>query len=252
MNAVLLEELLNEEESSTLDFKRDQYPFSSATNDQKSELLKDILAFANAWRRTDAFILTGVEEVKGSRSIVRGITSSIDDASIQQFVNSKTNRPITFSYEVFSFEGTQVGVLHVPLQDRPIYLKNDFGKLKKDVVYIRRGSSTDTADPDEIAKMGTLKIREVIADLPVQHKSNPVIEALRSEMEKGNVILVEKVNHKFDKPRYQCKIIEVNELYATFSNEKYPDQGISGSISQITVSYEPMMKMTMFTIAPIG
>ena len=42
----LFESLLHEEESSSLDFKRDQYPFVGASDDDKSELLKDILAFA--------------------------------------------------------------------------------------------------------------------------------------------------------------------------------------------------------------
>ncbi|MBA3246822.1 MAG: putative DNA binding domain-containing protein [Pyrinomonadaceae bacterium] len=70
MNATLMEELLNEDESSALDFKRDQYPFEKASDEQKSEFLKDILAFANAWRRTDAYILVGVEDVKGGRSNV--------------------------------------------------------------------------------------------------------------------------------------------------------------------------------------
>lgn len=252
MNAVLMEELLNEDESSTLDFKRDQYPFNNATDEQKGELLKDVLAFANAWRRTDAYILIGVDDVKGGRSNVVGINSSFDDASIQQFINSKTNRPIVFSYEVFSFEESQVGIVCIPLQDRPIYLKKDFGKLKKDVVYIRRGSSTDTASPDEIAKMGTLKIREVLGELPAQQKPNPLIEVLQRELEQQNIVLVERVNHKFDEPRFQCKVVEVNELYATFSIVDTPDQQISGSISQLTVSYESMMKMKMFTIAPVG
>ncbi|CAN5374670.1 MAG: AlbA family DNA-binding domain-containing protein [Pyrinomonadaceae bacterium] len=70
MNATLMEKLLNEDESSALDFKRDQYPFEKASDEQKSEFLKDILAFANAWRRTDAYILVGVEDVKGGRSNV--------------------------------------------------------------------------------------------------------------------------------------------------------------------------------------
>jgi hypothetical protein len=51
MNDVLFERLLYEEESPTLDFKREQYRFSKASDDEKSELLKDILGFANAWRR---------------------------------------------------------------------------------------------------------------------------------------------------------------------------------------------------------
>jgi predicted HTH transcriptional regulator len=249
MNATLMEELLNEDESSTLDFKRDQYPFDKATDELKSELLKDILAFANAWRRTDAYILVGVEDVKGGRSNVVGITSHFDDASIQQFVNSKTNRPVTFSYEVFPWEGVQVGIFNIPLQDRPIYLKKNYGKLKQHEVYIRRGSSTDTADPDEIAKMGSLKIREVLGELPSQPRSNPILEALRRELEQENVVLVERINNNFDKPRWYCKVAEVNDLYAIFRVENSGDR-ISGAISQITVSYEPLVNMKLFTITP--
>jgi predicted HTH transcriptional regulator len=75
MNAELFESLLYQSESEVLDFKVDQYPFEAATDVQKSELLKDILAFANAWRRSDAYILIGVEEVRGGRSIVRGMSN---------------------------------------------------------------------------------------------------------------------------------------------------------------------------------
>lgn len=160
MNPSLIEELLNEEESATLDFKSAQYPFTQATDNEKSELLKDILAFANAWRRTDAYILVGVKDIKGGRSEVNGITSDFDDASIQQFVNSKTNRNIEFSYKTVSVDGVKIGVFHIPLQERPFYLKKDFGKLKQNTVYIRRSSSTGEADLDEIAKMGTSKFEK--------------------------------------------------------------------------------------------
>src|SRR5579864_5379397 len=65
MNDVLFERLLYEEESTTLDFKKEQYRFAKATEYEKSELLKDILGFANAWRRSEAYILIGVEEMRG-------------------------------------------------------------------------------------------------------------------------------------------------------------------------------------------
>ena len=42
----LIERLLYEEESDYLDFKGDQYAFVNASDDQKGELLEDILAFA--------------------------------------------------------------------------------------------------------------------------------------------------------------------------------------------------------------
>jgi len=251
MNATLMEELLNEDESSTLDFKCDQYPFDKATDEQKGELLKDILAFANAWRRTDAYILIGVEDIKGGRSNVVGVASHLDDACIQQFVNSKTNRPVTFAYEVFPFEGVRIGIIHIPLQERPIYLTKDFGKLKKGEVRIRRNSSTDIATPDEIIKIGNLKMREVIGELSFQPKLNPIIEALRRELEEENLVLVEKINNPFDKPRWKCKVVKVNDLYAVFSGEQV-GQDISGSINQITVSQEPISKMKLFTIAPVA
>lgn len=160
MDSVLFEALLNEDESESLDFKREQYLFDGATDEQKSELLKDILALTNAWRRTDAYILIGVEENKGGRSNVVGVTHQLNDASLQQFVNSKAQRPVFFLYETFSFEGVQVGIIRVSSQDRPLFLIKDYGKLKKNTVYIRRGSSTTTADPDEIAKMGVATIQQ--------------------------------------------------------------------------------------------
>ena len=148
-----LEILLNEEEGSALDFKRDQYAFQRANNNAKSELLKDILAFANSWRRNKAYILIGVDEVKGGRSNVVGVKDHLDDADLQQFVNSKTQRPVDFSYIPFSVEGTEIGIIEIPLQERPIYINKDFGKLKKDTTYIRRGSSTAIATHDEIVRM---------------------------------------------------------------------------------------------------
>jgi hypothetical protein len=156
----LIESLLYEGEGIELDLKSDQYRFTKANDDEKSELLKDILAFANAWRRSDAFILIGAQEVKGGRSQVLGISDLLDDASVQQFVNSKTNRPVIFSYRTLSFEGKKIAIIHIPIQQRPIYLKKDFGKLKGETVYVKRGSSTAIASIDEIAKMGLQPLLE--------------------------------------------------------------------------------------------
>ena len=150
----VLEELLYEQESQTLDFKSEQYKFIGAEPHEKCELLKDILAFANAWRRTDAYILIGVKENKGGRAEVVGIHEDIDDAQLQQFVNQKVQRPINFSYHAMDFENKNIAVIKIGAQERPIYLKNNYGKLKKDIIYVKRGSSTDIASPDEISKMG--------------------------------------------------------------------------------------------------
>ncbi|MES2014182.1 MAG: ATP-binding protein [Pseudomonadota bacterium] len=150
----LIDALLFEAEGAEIDFKRAQYIFEGADDRTKSELLKDILAFANAWRRTDAYILIGIQEVPEGESAVVGITEHIDDAKLQQFVNAKTNRPVEFSYSPMPFRSKQIGVIHIPVQERPIYLIKDYGILRRNTVYLRRGSSTDEARPDEIARMG--------------------------------------------------------------------------------------------------
>lgn len=161
MDAVLFEQLLYQEENDSLDFKKDQYPFDGESDVIKSELLKDILAFANSWKRSDGYILIGVDDVKGGKSIVSNILEDLDDAKLQQFINSKTNKPLAFSYEPFTFDEKRLGIIRIPVQQRPFYLIKNYGKLEKEKVYIRRGSSTDIAKPDEIALMGTIS-----ADLP--------------------------------------------------------------------------------------
>lgn len=50
MDVTRLEKLLNRSEGDTLDFKREQYRYAGAPPEDKGELLKDILAFANTPR----------------------------------------------------------------------------------------------------------------------------------------------------------------------------------------------------------
>lgn len=169
VDAALIDQLLYGSEGVDLDFKRDQYPFKGATDLEKAELLKDILAFANAFRRNTAFILVGVEEVPCGRAKVVGVLEQLKDADLQQFVNAKTNRNVIFSYHALEFEGKQIGVIRIQEQQRPIFLKNDFGydparerhKLKANAVYFRVGSSTKEASPEDIARMGSQGARPV-------------------------------------------------------------------------------------------
>jgi hypothetical protein len=61
---------------------------------------------------------------------------------------------VLFSYSVRVLDGKEIGVIRIPVQQRPVFLTKDFGKLKANVVYLRRGSSTVVARPDEVAEMG--------------------------------------------------------------------------------------------------
>jgi hypothetical protein len=72
---------------------------------------------------------------------------------VQQFVHGKVKPKLTFRYEEHLYEGKTVGVISIPKQKRPFYLANAYGKLKSNVVYVRRGSSTGEAEPPEVAAM---------------------------------------------------------------------------------------------------
>ena len=154
-NSEMLEALLSMDEGPTLDFKREQYPIEKSETDEiKSELLKDILAMVNADRYRTAYILVGVEEVKGGRSNVVGVDRHWEDASLHQFVNYKTNRPAEFSYTPFQVDDKEIGVFRIPIQTRPVYASKKYGKVGANTVYVRDGSSTAVATPDHIAAMG--------------------------------------------------------------------------------------------------
>lgn len=168
MNDSLLEELLWEDEGPSLDFKRDQYAFAGEPGPVKAKLLKDILAFANSWRRSTAYILIGVDDVVGGRGKLVGVKSHLADAALQQFVNGKTNRPVEFRYKAYELEGVQLGVVEVPVQERPTFLIKDFEPLRRNVVYVRRGSSTDEADPTEVAKMGASRAEGMAEPLQLE------------------------------------------------------------------------------------
>lgn len=158
-----IRELVLEGESNRLDFKREQYRFvglSGPVGDkEKAKLLKDVLAFANAFRKAPAFILVGVDQSLPRNQAVAGIPVEdvIDDATLQQFVNFKTNRTIPFrAYSVPCSNDKVVQVVEIdPCADqRPFHLKKEFGGIKDEEVWFRLGSSNTRATPDDIYRMG--------------------------------------------------------------------------------------------------
>ena len=153
-----IRQLCMEGESSRLDYKRDQYPFEGVPDPKKVDLFKDILAMANAFRSQTAYILIGVEQQDDGTGIVTGIAKDrfIDDANLQQFINFKTNKQIDFiSYSVPVDDDKIVQVIEIPVQkERPYYPVRRFVGINEHAVWVRAGSSSHEALPEEIAQMG--------------------------------------------------------------------------------------------------
>lgn len=199
----LLDQLRYRGEGAGLDFKQSQYRFAKAGDHEKAELLKDIVAMANAHRDGSGYILIGFQECNPEPARVVGISAGdhIDDAALQEFVHSKVEPVLSFRYDELIFEGQHVAAITVPKQSRPFALTRDYGPLRKRVVYVRRGSSTGEASMTEVAQM-------VRADLGASGKPDL---ALRIEDE-GNHPLVEE---------YALAFFEFDEFPDYWESETY-------------------------------
>lgn len=202
-----IDELLESAESRSLDFKEGQYQFVGCKDEtKKSELIKDVIAFANTHRMHDAFILIGVREVKNGTSIVVGINDHLSDSDIQQFINSKTTRPVKFSYETAQYEDRNIGVIRIDKeQPRPITVKTKYGACIPDRAYIRRGSSTGEATPEEIYQMAS-------ATLEAQSKRNSQLSIFLYDA---------KQEEKFEKVEVDRKFLRFEGKIPQYSSNSY-------------------------------
>jgi hypothetical protein len=240
VNEKLFRTLLLQSEGPELDFKRDQYAFKGADDSNKSKLLKDVLTFANSWRLGNAHILIGVEDLNMGHRDPRGIPAAdhIDDASLQQFVNSKTNRDINFSYQAFLYEGKSFGIITIPRQKRPFYAKKDFGVVKATEVYYRRGSSCAVATPDEIHQMGL--------DDEKEYRASPTIRLEFADLDRrvtlGTSVNLSTINHE-------------QHARTDYPDEVSPDWDFSSISSGVNRNYWREVAdyvLTRRSFAPIG
>ena len=154
-----IDQLCRYGESNCVDYKRAQYAFIGATDNKKAELLKDVLCFANVFRKTPAYILIGVDEESSGIGSICGIREDevIDDSKLQEFINSKTNKRIPFSaypFRMHSGKIIQVIEIDVCARERPFYLKKNYAQLHCKEVYVRSGTSSHMAPPEEVAAFG--------------------------------------------------------------------------------------------------
>lgn len=79
-------------------------------------------------------------------------------------MNKLTNRPIQFSYIPHQIEGVPIGVIVIPVQALHFYLIKPYWNLQVNSVYVRDGSSTRIATPDEIVEQSTPPPPSLVVD----------------------------------------------------------------------------------------
>ena len=145
----IIKKLNSYPEQSKFDWKKE---INLLNEHKKSEIAKDVIAIANAHGNTDGFIIYGVNPEKEDPII--GTSTTIDDATIQQIVNSRVKKSIDFLYFEEELKGKKIGIIKITKnQKRPFIVKENYGILKKGTIPIRKGSSTDFASEEDLEKM---------------------------------------------------------------------------------------------------
>lgn len=63
MDDVQFEKLINNPESTFIDYKKEHYKLINGTQEDTAQLIKDIVSFCNTIRKQTAYIIIGVDEI---------------------------------------------------------------------------------------------------------------------------------------------------------------------------------------------
>ncbi|USK82625.1 PQQ-binding-like beta-propeller repeat protein [Peribacillus frigoritolerans] len=164
-------ELCKKPEGINIDFKRDQYKLNNDI--LKSNLIKDILSMANTIRNDDAYIIIGVKSYPNGVKEYIGVESHFDDSDIQNLIKDKVDKVPILHYIPVMFQGKSFAVIKIsPSRYRPFLPIRDFGIVRKQCIYIRRGSMNDEARSEEIMELYKEKLLNDTPKLNTNSTSN--------------------------------------------------------------------------------
>lgn len=172
------EELIRyETEGTSLDFKAIQYK-----KETHIDLLKDVLAMANAAFPGDKYIVIGVKAPPGETRGFPGIQEEfVDEATYQQLVHGNIEPEIPVTYHPIHFEEKLFGLFTIgACTDKPYMMKKEYASSSKDrassktlrpgEMWIRKGSSQFLVLRRDLDQMRSVRLpisEEKISIVPV-------------------------------------------------------------------------------------
>lgn len=150
-----LEYLLSLDENSTLDFKSE---IDLDSKRGKAKFLVEVLELANSSEKP-TYLILGIEN-KTKKAV--GLSEEITEERLQKIIADNCRPPLKCLFENVAHTGKRVGILTILGDRRPYFLKRDLsfqdenGKQQTysdKVIFVKRGSTGDTATIDEITEM---------------------------------------------------------------------------------------------------
>jgi len=149
-----------ENESTNLDFKREQYRKENYIN-----LIKDIMAMTNAAITGPRYIVMGVKHKTDGTKEYYSVSNLNDQADIENLIQANIEPTIKFQYFPLTLEGKQLAVIKIdePI-DPPYMMKKDYKGLKKGDIYIRKGSKQSRMTRRDLDEVLSFRLRNKFTD----------------------------------------------------------------------------------------
>lgn len=244
------ERLLENPESSILDFKREMYHFDSDSDKRKiSAFVKDIIAFGNTIRTVTAYIIIGVDENNEKSKKLIGIDNVIDDATLQEKVKNKIHPRPNFSFYTIEHSGLRFGVFEFPITkySTPLLATENMKGIEVGKIYHRKGTSNSEAlGMEGINIYEWLKnLPDVVSDNTFHDQISKVLQRITSNKEMLTETLPELLsiakNHKLSEIEDLCKSelrgLQKSDYYADPKSyeERYSYRIIHGYVSPLEI-----------------
>lgn len=182
LNPELLEKLLRERESPSLEFKRAWYGIEdpAAKRQQRDELVKDVLSLVNGSPDSvgkPAYLVIGADDVldpRGQRQLhdVGDLDAEGLRRTIIQLVSSASEPALQdLLFDLVELEGFRLAVVTVPPSPHLHETTRDVSSFSERAVFVRRGESIRVAsagERDAISRLKRIHFRETRNAPPVR------------------------------------------------------------------------------------
>jgi hypothetical protein len=137
----------------------------------KAEFIKDVLGLATTQGSARRFLMIGWSD-KSRRVEPPGVDLELREEQLQQVLNSYCEPPPHIVYFTHMWEGVRVGVIEIVHESirLPYQISRDFGRRKKDEVFVRHGTITEPPTPRELEAL-----RQEGINAKLREAANPLI-----------------------------------------------------------------------------
>ena len=215
-----------DEESTNLDFKKEEYHKSDYAS-----LIKDISSMANALNSETKRIVIGIKHRPGEDKEFIGIEKLTDQATLENVIQENIEPNINFKYYSHKFKNVTLGIIEIyDNYDKPYMMRKDYATLKKGDMWIRKGSRQSRVTREDLNKMFDLR-KKVAFD-------NKVVIGFGKELEKEISLLKTNVSREAFPSEVRKRELEelikrLDERYSINIEKKDKELSISEKLALI-------------------